>query len=360
MVFVQATLVRPHCSVIDHWKSAIENKQINLAFFVDFKKAFDLVNHDLLVLKLFHYGFDNNSLALIRNYFQNRSQVTKIDSYFSSPANILLRAPQGREAKYSVLFADDTTLSESNSSVEPLISSYKSKLEPMLNWCNANQMFINWRKTKFMFIHNKKNAFMPNSIAIGNDEIEVVQSFKLLGIIIDASLLFTDCIKAMKKSINIKLYSFKKLFFLSKSVKSHFFKAFIQPLFVYCSALAVYLNKTQLKNMEKFQKVALFRLLNVKLFGLDHLTQKATLDKYKLMPYLMRLCLRLSTLCHKVTNKLLLISFSNNFSNKFSKKTAVVYLIAKITAKEAKKSYHCLIFVQILVIVHLLISCQNL
>jgi retron-type reverse transcriptase len=82
-------------SVIDHWKSAIENKQINLALFVDFKKAFDLVNHDLLFLKLFHYGFDNNSLALIRNYFQNRSQVTKIDSYFSSPADILLRAPQG-------------------------------------------------------------------------------------------------------------------------------------------------------------------------------------------------------------------------------------------------------------------------
>ena len=182
----------------------------------------------------------------------------------------------------------------------------------MLNWCNSNQMFINWHKTKFMFIHNKKNAFMPNSITIGNDEIEVVQSFKLLGIIIDASLLFTDCIKAMKKSINTKLYSFKKLFFLSKSVKSHFFKAFIQPHFDYCSALAVYLNKTQLKNIEKFQKVALFRLLNVKLFGLDHLTQKATLDKYKLMPYLMRLCFRLSTFCHKVTNKLLLISFSNN------------------------------------------------
>jgi len=123
-------------SVIDHWKSAIENKKINLALFVDFKKAFDLVNHDLLFLKLFHYGFDNNSLALIRNYFQNRSQVTKIDSYFSSPADILLGAPQGSALSgtwfdifindlsfscklYSVLFADDTTLSESNSSVEP-------------------------------------------------------------------------------------------------------------------------------------------------------------------------------------------------------------------------------------------------
>jgi hypothetical protein len=258
-------------SIIDHWKNAINNKMINLALFIDFKKAFDLVNHELLLLKLFHYGFDNDSLALVRNYFENRSQVTKLESYISQPADILLGAPQGSALSgtwfdifindagflcelFSILFADDTTLSDSNSSVEQLIAKFKFKLEPVLEWTRANQMFINWNKTKFMFLHNKKSAFFPNEIQIGNEKVEVVHSFKLLGIVIDECLNFKSYIKALKKTVNTKLYSIKKLFFLSKNVKSHFFKAFIQPHFDYCAALAVYLNKIQLNSIEKIPK----------------------------------------------------------------------------------------------------------
>ena len=320
-------------SIIDHWKNAINNKEINLALFIDFKKAFDFVNHDLLLLKLFHYGFDNDSLALVRNYFQNRSQVTKLEKYVSSPADILLGAPQGSALSgtwfdifindagflcqlYAILFADDTTLSESNSSVEQLVSKFKTRLEPVLNWTTANQMFINWNKTKFMFIHNKNNVFLPNEILIGKEKVEVVHSFKLLGIVIDEYLNFKSYINALKKSVNIKLYSIKKLFFLSKNVKSHFFKAFIQPHFDYCAALAIYLNKTQLNSIEKFQKVVLFRLLNVRLFGLDHVNQKLLLNDFKLMPYKMRLCFRLSIFCHKVTNKLILPILGNGLSFK--------------------------------------------
>ncbi len=49
--------------IIDHWKDCILKDEINLAFFVDFKKAFDFLDPKLLKLKLFHYGFDNSSLA---------------------------------------------------------------------------------------------------------------------------------------------------------------------------------------------------------------------------------------------------------------------------------------------------------
>ena len=265
-------------TIIDYWKKAIINNEVNLALFVDFKRAFDLINPKLLGLKLFHYGFDNSSLTLMQDYFENRSQVTKLDDYTSSPADIILGAPQGSALSstwfdvyindlpmliklFSVLFADDTTLSASHSCVDQLISNFKFKLEPMLNWCNKNQLLINWKKTKFMFLHHKKNVFIPKEIIIGKEQIEVVQSFKLLGIVIDDRLNFNDFIKATKKCVNVKLYSFKKLFYLSKNVKSHFFKAFIQPHFDYCTALTVYLNKTQVNSIEEFHKVVLFRLL---------------------------------------------------------------------------------------------------
>jgi len=163
-----------------------------------------------------------------------------------------------------------------------------------------------------MFLHNKKSIILPEIISFGNEQVEVVHSFKLLGVMIDEKLDFKDFIKATKKSINVKLYSFKKLYYLSRNVKSHFFKAFIQPHFDYCSALTIYLNKTQVNSIEKFHKVVLFRLLNVKLFGLNYLSQSPLLESYNLLPYRMRLCSRISIFCHKVINKIILSDFSNN------------------------------------------------
>ena len=63
--------------------------------FVDFKKAFDLINPRLLFLKLFHYGFDKNSLSLLMDYFKNRKQVTKVGLEVSYTADLMIGVPQG-------------------------------------------------------------------------------------------------------------------------------------------------------------------------------------------------------------------------------------------------------------------------
>ena len=263
------------------------------------------------------------------NFFKDRSQITRIESYYTEPVIIKDGTPQGSGLSgtcfdihindlayllklFAILFADDTTLSERNSSVDKLIADFKIKFEPTLDWCKNNRLFINWSKTKAMFLHNKKSIILPERISFGSEHVEVVHSFKLLGVMIDEKLNFNDFIKTTKKSVNVKLYSFKKLYYLSKNVKSHLFKAFIQPHFDYCAALTVYLNKTQVNSIEKFHKVVLFRLLNVKLFGLNYLLQSPILEPYKLLPYRMRLCTRISIFCHKVINKTILSDFSNS------------------------------------------------
>ena len=65
-------------SILDSLKVSIANKQIVLSLFIDFKKSFDLINPNLLFLKLFHYGFDNCSLNIFKNYIKDQSQVIKI------------------------------------------------------------------------------------------------------------------------------------------------------------------------------------------------------------------------------------------------------------------------------------------
>ena len=72
-----------------------EKKLISILLFIDFRKAFDLVDSRLLIRKLFPYGFNNDALELVKCYFTNRFQHTKIGDIISEEFNINLSVPQG-------------------------------------------------------------------------------------------------------------------------------------------------------------------------------------------------------------------------------------------------------------------------
>ena len=86
-----------HCllSMLEKWKSAIDNKKMFGALLTDLSKAFDCLSHDLLIAKLNAYGFSIAALRLVQNYLSNRKQRTKINSDFSSWEEILFGVPQG-------------------------------------------------------------------------------------------------------------------------------------------------------------------------------------------------------------------------------------------------------------------------
>ena len=101
------------------------------------------------------------------------------------------------------MFADDTTLYESDENLDILITKFKKKLEPFIEWCKFNKLDINWSKTFFMFVTNKHiKKKLPKFIAINGVQVEVVESFKLLGVTIDNKLSFTKYSSDMRKIIN--------------------------------------------------------------------------------------------------------------------------------------------------------------
>ena len=77
------------------WKKSLDNKGKAGAILTDLSKAFDCLNHDLLIAKLGAYGFDKKALLFIKDYLQNRKQRTKVNGSYSSWLDVMLGVPQG-------------------------------------------------------------------------------------------------------------------------------------------------------------------------------------------------------------------------------------------------------------------------
>ena len=300
---------------------ARDKKLTNMLLFIDFKKAFDTVDSKLLLAKLFHYGFDTDSLLLISDYFKGRYQKTKIGNVSSKPNLILLGVPQGSILgplfflifindllSYLVdvnakLFADDTTLYSSGAELDDLTARFSSIIRQLLDWCSKNRLDINWSKTFFMII-TKKRIKIPESFTFGNINIKCVSEFKLLGVTIDNKLSFKTHLSNISHIVNSKLFSIKRIFYLSTSVKVQFFKTFILPYFDYCSTLLIYCSKSIIQKFANKYYLCLHKLFNFDTQDFTDFNDVNTflLQKFDIPAFQHRFFQRLSVLSFKLLN----------------------------------------------------------
>jgi len=137
-------------------------------------------------------------------------------------------------------------------------------IDYFIKWCYFNRLDINSDKTEFMFFTQKRKIDFPKTIKIQNKSINVVDQFKLLGIIIDNDLTFLPQIASLRIKINQRLFSIKKIFFLNDSVKLQFFKTFILPYFDYCSTLLIYYPKSTIQKIMNSYNFCHLKLFNIK------------------------------------------------------------------------------------------------
>jgi ribonuclease P/MRP protein subunit RPP40 len=133
------------------WHKQLEKKLVSLLLFVDFKKAFDLVDSELLLAKLLNYGLQNSSILLLKNYLQDRKQFIKMNGCSSDIVVIKLVVPQvsvldpllflislnnmphSLQDFICILFADDTTLGQSSENYEDLLAQFQKSIEVFLS-----------------------------------------------------------------------------------------------------------------------------------------------------------------------------------------------------------------------------------
>ena len=263
-------------SLVEYLYDVINNKEIALSIFIDFRKAFDTINYSILFQKLEFYGIRGLPLELVRNYFCNRSQRVRIGEELSSTTTPTIGLPQGSvlssiffllfindlpqfsQMVSTILYADDTTLSLRNNSANILIQNCNEQLSNFYDWSTANRLTINTDKTFYMIFTNRKLDPNIPPVTISSIPIHRKTTEKFLGVVVDEGLKFGGhvgmlCAK-VSRSVGV-LYRLRDYLPLKTLISLYY--SFIYPYLIYCNLIWGSTFQTHLKPLEILQKKAI-------------------------------------------------------------------------------------------------------
>ena len=186
----------------------IDEKNISLAIFMDLSKAFDTLDHSILIKKLAHYGVKGSALEWFTSYLTGRSQYVEIDGVSSSILTLSTGVPQGsilgpslfliymNDVPYCtkyfnfILYADDTTL---NSTIQiPTMSpiNINNELAKVYDWLAVNKLSLNVKKTKYIIFRaiNKRIEGVVPDLTINGIPLERVQTLNFLGLLLNENM----------------------------------------------------------------------------------------------------------------------------------------------------------------------------
>ena len=241
----------------NEWLVNMDKGLINGVVFLDLKKAFDTVDHDILTKKLEFYGIKNTALRWFISYLSQRKQVCKIGSSISESKEITMGVPQGSnlgpllfllyindlpnclKSSVPALFADDTNLSMCGATTEEIEEKLEIDLNNVHNWLLTNKLTLNAQKTEYMLIGSRQKLsqvkFDPDFI-IGSESISRVSSTKTLGVLVDENITWGNHIDyvAKKAAKGIGLLRRSKDLLDSNTLKT-IYSAIVLPHFDYCA-----------------------------------------------------------------------------------------------------------------------------
>ena len=212
---------------IDTILQDLDNSKIPITIFLDLSKAFDTIDHNILLQKLGHYGISNNELKWFNSYITDRTQFVEIDNAISSSKHITTGVPQGsilgpllfliyiNDLSFSskifkpIMYADDTNLVSTvctfNTNRESMAENINRELNYVTDWLAVNKLSLNASKTKMMLFHHHNRKLKPSEIPhveINGQKIELVNEFKFLGLKIDSHLTWTPHINFVANKLS--------------------------------------------------------------------------------------------------------------------------------------------------------------
>ena len=201
-------------------ESALEDGEYGIGIFIDLSKAFDTLDHKILLQKLEHYGIRGQILSWIKSYLKNRKQFVDLEGVKSGLKDITVGVPQGSilgpllfliyvndlpasvDLLRPIMFADDTNLVIKGKNLQLLRAIVESELSNLADYFRSNKLKLNVGKTKLICFRRKGMAIDPNefNISLDDESVQIVDSTSFLGITLDCHLIWEiHCHEISKK-----------------------------------------------------------------------------------------------------------------------------------------------------------------
>ena len=268
----------------DRLTNTLNNKKCCVGVFMDLSKAFDTLDHKILLDKLNHYGIRGIAHDWFRNYLTGRSQFVTINGSNSVELPISCGVPQGSilgpllfliyindlatvsKHAITILFADDTNAIYSSNTYENLEHIVIEDLQLISDWFKTNKMALNESKTKYIIFHATHNK-PPDSfrIYLNDIDLERVEYTKFLGVIIQENLSWKPHIDAVCNKVSKATAILAKLkHYLPKYVLSIIYNSLCISHMTYALSVWGAAPKSHMNRLQKLQKKGIRHVCNAK------------------------------------------------------------------------------------------------
>ena len=230
--------------IVDNIRYSLDSSNLTCGIYLDLTKAFDTVNHEILMGKLEHYGIRGKAFDLLKSYLDNREQFTKLDNFKSKVNSISCGVPQGSVLGPLLfilfindlprccpmgnvrIFADDTNIFFHGSSIQELINLARIIMTNLNAWFVDNKLTLNTEKSSFIIFRPKRKNFpnLPDHLVYLNFKIKRTSSIKFLGVILDEHLTWDQ-------HINELCTKLKSMFHIFYSIRNYLNKECIKTIY---------------------------------------------------------------------------------------------------------------------------------
>ena len=260
-----------HCLLVmtEKWRKCLDKGGISGAILTDLSKAFDCILHNLLIAKLAAYGFDYQSLRIMKSFLSNRQQRTNINYAFSRYSEIIYGVPQGSilgpllfnvcDIFFDIIecdiasYADDNTPYNFDFSLDNVISNLEKSTNSLLNWFRENHMKANADKCHLLVSSNESCTAKIEDFSIKNSTEE-----KLLGVKFDSNLSFENHVTSLCKKTSQKLHALARIsHYMDLNKRRNLMKAFITSQFSHCPLIWMFHSRSLNNKINRIHERAL-------------------------------------------------------------------------------------------------------
>ena len=271
--------------LIKYIYSGLNHEKLIGTVCLDVAKAFDCLNHEILLKKLSKIGFNDHSCNWFRSYL-DRTQAVKFNDIMSDTLKVRTGIGQGTilgplififyiNDIISVLdvlkinmYADDCILYTSGNDWIRMQQKIQPEIDNIHEWCTANRLRLNIEKSKILIFGTRaklNKVDFTQHISLGDVPLKFADKYKYLGVILDKEMTLNSFLSDTKKIVLQKLFNLRKLrYYVGEKGAISIYKQTILPMFDYAGFILIACTKSDRSDLQIIQNDALRTCFNVK------------------------------------------------------------------------------------------------